>query len=135
MEEVDLSRRSRRKLASWPRPRTRTVPPACWRARRRGILLTPLRSPDPSHILCASGLRGDSPSRTCRSHCQPLLLTLKSMTALCVLHAEGKSDLAVGKFQVIASGIVVMYGFPTKQRLDRWTAVFQTNLTGSFFPL
>jgi hypothetical protein len=39
----------------------------------------------------------------------------------------------------IASGIVVMYGFLTNQRLDRWTAVFLlttalTSLTGFLFP-
>ncbi|HXW92800.1 MAG TPA: hypothetical protein VEK33_19785 [Terriglobales bacterium] len=39
----------------------------------------------------------------------------------------------------IASGIVVMYGFLTDQRLDRWTAVFLTttaltSLTGLLFP-
>jgi hypothetical protein len=39
----------------------------------------------------------------------------------------------------IASGIVVMYGFLTDQRLDRWTAVFLlsttlTSLTGFLFP-
>jgi len=40
----------------------------------------------------------------------------------------------------IASGIIVMYGFLTNQRLDRWTAVFLsatalTSLTGFLFPL
>jgi hypothetical protein len=39
----------------------------------------------------------------------------------------------------IASGIVVMYGFLTNQRLDRWTGVFLlttvfTSLTGFLFP-
>jgi len=39
----------------------------------------------------------------------------------------------------IASGIVVMYGFLTNQRLDSWTAVFLfttvlTSLTGFLFP-
>jgi len=39
----------------------------------------------------------------------------------------------------IASGIIVMYGFLTNQRLDRWTAVFLitatlTSLTGFLFP-
>jgi len=39
----------------------------------------------------------------------------------------------------IASGIIVMYGFFTNQRLDRWTAVFLfttalTTLTGFLFP-
>jgi hypothetical protein len=39
----------------------------------------------------------------------------------------------------IGSGIVVMYGFLTNQRLDRWTAVFLlttalTSLTGFLFP-
>jgi hypothetical protein len=39
----------------------------------------------------------------------------------------------------IASGIVVMYGFLTNQRFDRWTAAFLfttvlTNLTGFLFP-
>jgi hypothetical protein len=40
----------------------------------------------------------------------------------------------------IASGIVVMYGFLTNQKFDRWTAVFLfttalTSLTGFLFPL
>jgi hypothetical protein len=39
----------------------------------------------------------------------------------------------------IASGIIVMYGFLTNQRLDRWTAIFLlttalTSLTGFLFP-
>ena len=39
----------------------------------------------------------------------------------------------------IASGIIVMYGFLTNQRLDRWTALFLlttalTSLTGFLFP-
>jgi len=39
----------------------------------------------------------------------------------------------------IASGIVVLYGFLTNQRLDRWTAVFLsttalTSITGFLFP-
>jgi len=39
----------------------------------------------------------------------------------------------------IASGIIVMYGFLTNQRFDRWTAVFLfttalTTLTGFLFP-
>ena len=39
----------------------------------------------------------------------------------------------------IASGIVVMYGFLTNQRLDRWTAIFLvttglTSVTGFLFP-
>ncbi|HSZ01903.1 MAG TPA: hypothetical protein VK788_20575 [Terriglobales bacterium] len=39
----------------------------------------------------------------------------------------------------IASGIVVMYGFLSNQRLDRWTAIFLvttvlTSLTGFLFP-
>ena len=39
----------------------------------------------------------------------------------------------------IASGIIVMYGFVTNQRLDHWTAVFLlttalTSLTGFLFP-
>jgi hypothetical protein len=39
----------------------------------------------------------------------------------------------------IASGIIVLYGFFTNQRLDRWTAVFLsttalTSLTGFLFP-
>jgi hypothetical protein len=40
----------------------------------------------------------------------------------------------------IASGIVVMYGFLTGRRLDRWTAIFLattvlTSLTGFLFPI
>ena len=39
----------------------------------------------------------------------------------------------------IASGTIVMYGFPTNRRLDRWTAVFLlttalTSLTGFLLP-
>jgi len=39
----------------------------------------------------------------------------------------------------IASGIIVIYGFPTNRRLDGWTAVFLittvlTSLTGFLFP-
>jgi hypothetical protein len=39
----------------------------------------------------------------------------------------------------IASGIVVMYGFLSNQRLDRWTAIFLvttglTSITGFLFP-
>jgi drug/metabolite transporter (DMT)-like permease len=39
----------------------------------------------------------------------------------------------------IGSGFVVIYGFLTAQRLDRWTAVFLaftilTSVTGFFFP-
>lgn len=40
----------------------------------------------------------------------------------------------------IMSGIIVMYGFMTNQRLDRWTAVFLattalTSITGFLFPI
>jgi len=40
----------------------------------------------------------------------------------------------------IASGLIVVYGFLTNQRLDRWTAVFLTttaltSITGFLFPL
>jgi hypothetical protein len=58
-----------------------------------------------------------------------MVLSLETLTLMHVLIS----------LVAIASGIVVMYGFLTNQRLDRWTVVFLsttalTSLTGFLFP-